>query len=93
MNDISGSANNRRNIWMRGLFMLLLGIAFQVCGTVLCVVTVIQFVVVLLNDTPNVRLASFGRSMGSYLRQIVGFLTFATEDMPFPFSEWPAGDS
>ena len=92
MNDISGSSGNRRNIWMRGLFMLLMGIAFQVCGTVLCVVTVIQFVIMLLNDTPNPRLASFGRSMGSYLRQIVSFLTFATEDMPFPFGEWPAGE-
>lgn len=30
--------------------------------------------------------------MGSYLRQIVDYLTFATEEMPFPFSEWPAGD-
>ena len=83
---------NKRNIWMRGLFMLLMGLAFQVCGTVLCIVTVIQFVITLLNDTPNVRLASFGRSMGNYLRQIVDFLTFATEEMPFPFSEWPAAE-
>lgn len=92
MNDTTDLPGNKRNIWLRGLFMLLMGIAFQVCGTVLCVVTVIQFVIVLLNDTPNPRLASFGRSMGSYLRQIVSFLTFATEDKPFPFSEWPAGE-
>ena len=55
-------------------------------------VMVIQFVLTLLSDTPNIRLVSFGRSMGSYLRQIVNFLTFATEEMPFPFSEWPAGE-
>jgi hypothetical protein len=83
---------SKRNMLIRALFMLLMGIAFQVSGTVLCIVTVIQFILTLLNDTPNIRLVSFGRSMGNYLRKIVNFLTFATEEMPFPFSEWPAGE-
>ena len=83
---------NKRNIWTRVLFMLLIALAFHVCVTVLGVVTLIQFVIVLLNDTPNARLASFGRSMGNYLWQITNFLTFATENMPFPFSEWPAAE-
>lgn len=87
--DIQG---NKRNVWIRALFMLLMGFALQVSGTVLCLVTVIQFLLVLLTDSPNIRLISFGRSMGSYLRQIVNFLTFASEEVPFPFSEWPAGD-
>lgn len=92
MNDFSNTSGNRRNIWMRALFMLLMAFVLHVCGTVLFVVTVIQFVIVLLNDTPNIRLVSFGRSLGNYLRQIVDFLTFATEEIPFPFSEWPAGE-
>jgi hypothetical protein len=80
----------KRNIWMRCLFMLLMGFAFQVCGTVLCVVTVVQFVMVLVNSVPNARLVSLGHGLGSYLRQIVNFLTFATEEIPFPFGDWPA---
>ncbi len=92
MNKKTDTPNDKLNIWMRGLFMLLMGFAFQVCGTVLCIVTVIQFVIMLISDTPNIRLASFGRSMGSYFQQIVNFLTFATEEMPFPFSEWPVGE-
>lgn len=92
MKDISDSPDNRRNIWIRGLFMLLMGVAFQVCGTILGVVSVIQFVIVLLNDDANPRLAAFGRSMGIYFRQIVCFLTFETEEIPFPFSEWPEGE-
>ncbi|TAJ82645.1 MAG: DUF4389 domain-containing protein [Gallionellaceae bacterium] len=92
MNEISDAFGNKRNIWMRALFMLLMALVLHVSGTVLFVVTVIQFVIVLLNDTPNARLVSFGRSMGIYFRQIVDFLTFATEDIPFPFSEWPAGE-
>jgi len=85
------SNGTKRNIWVRGLFMLLMGLAYQVTGTLLCIVTVIQFVISLLNDAPNARLVSFGRSLGRYLQQIAYFLTFASEDTPFPFSEWPSG--
>lgn len=92
MNELIDTPENRRNIWMRGLYMLLMAIAFNLCGTVLCVVTVVQFVIVLLSGKPNAPLVSFGRSMGNYMRQIVNFLTFATESMPFPFSEWPAAE-
>ena len=82
----------RCNIWMRGLFMLLMALAYQVTGTLVLVVAVLQFVMVLLTDAPNDRLVSFGRSLGRYFQQLVNFLTFATEQIPFPFSEWPSGD-
>ncbi|MBI3221881.1 MAG: DUF4389 domain-containing protein [Nitrosomonadales bacterium] len=93
MNQNADVPTRQRNIWIRGLFMLLMALAFQVSGTVLCFVTVIQFLMTLLNDTPNARLVAFGRSLGRYLQQIVDFLTFATEALPFPFNDWPAGDS
>ncbi len=81
----------KRNIWMRGLFMVLTMLAVHVCGTVLFIITAIQFIMTLLNDTPNPRLTTFGRSLGGYLQQSANFLTFATEDIPFPFSDWPSG--
>jgi len=92
MNENPDTPANNRNIWVRGLFMLLLILAYHISGTVIFIVTVIQFVLKLLSDKPNVRLISFGRSLGRYLQQIVNFLTFATEDMPFPFSDWPTGE-
>lgn len=92
MNDVPAVPGNKRNIWIRALFMLLMAFVLHVSGTVLFVVTVIQFVIVLLNGTPNAHLVAFGRSTGIYFRQIVDFLTFATEDIPFPFNEWPAGE-
>ena len=91
MNDTPDIPTIKRNIWIRGLFMLLIALAYHVSGTVMLIVTVIQFVIMLLNDTPNARLVSFGLSLGRYLQQIVNFLTFATEEMPFPFGDWPAG--
>lgn len=81
---------DKRNIWIRGIFMLLMALAFQVSGTVICFVTVIQFVLALMNDTANDRLVSFGRNLARYMQQIVNYLTFATEEIPFPFSDWPS---
>ena len=83
---------SKHNLWIRGFLMLLMVFVFQVSSTVMFVVTVIQFVLVLLNDTPNDRLVSFGRNLARYLQQIVNFLTFATEEVPFPFSDWPSGE-
>ena len=92
MNEDSDTTTNKRNIWLRGLFMLLMALVYHVTGTVMFIVAFIQFVMVSLSDTPNARLVSFGRSLGRYLQQIGYFLTFANEEMPFPFDDWPAGD-
>ena len=92
MNEAPDTPEKERNIWMRGLFMLLLILACHISWTVAFIVTVIQFVMMLLAGKPNDRLAAFGSSLGRYLQQIVCFLTFATEAKPFPFSDWPAAD-
>jgi hypothetical protein len=92
MIDNANMAGGRRNIWIRAIFMLLLGLAFQLCGTVLFIVAFIQFAMTLMDGTPNTRLVSLGRSMGIYMRDIAMFMTFATEEMPFPFKEWPTGE-
>ena len=92
MNEDTDTTTNKRNIWVRGFFMLLMALVYHVAGTVMFIVAFIQFVMVSLSDTPNARLVSFGRSLGRYLQQIAYFLTFASEEMPFPFDDWPAGD-
>ncbi|MBI4937708.1 MAG: DUF4389 domain-containing protein [Nitrosomonadales bacterium] len=91
MNDTPDLSATRRNIWLRALFMLLMALAYHVASTVLWFVTIIQFLIALMNDKPNDRLVSFGRSIGRYLQQLANYLTFATEAIPFPFSDWPTG--
>jgi len=83
-------APNLSNIWLRALFMILLGMLYSLAGTVLFVVAVLQFVFVLLGSGPNARLLAFGHSLGSYIQQLVNFQTFNTEEKPFPFSDWPS---
>jgi hypothetical protein len=83
----------RRSIWLRGLLMILMGLAYQLAGTILFFLALIQFVLALASDTPNPRLSAFGRSLGRYQGQIANFVSFATEEPAFPFSDWPASES
>lgn len=86
------TTTDERSIWLRGLLMLLMGMVFQLCGTLLGLLAIIQFIFVLVTDAPNARLLYFGRSLALYFRQIVAFLSFASEQAPFPFNDWPASD-
>jgi hypothetical protein len=92
MSETPVTSADKRSIWMRGLLMILMALAYQLAGTVLFFIALIQFVLALLSDAPNPRLAAFGRSVGRFQSQIASFVSFASEDLPFPFADWPAGD-
>jgi hypothetical protein len=78
-----------RDTWVRGLFMLLFVVLYEVAEWVLFVLALLQFLWTLFTRRPNQRLVEFGEGLGRYAYQIVRFLTFNTEDKPFPFADWP----
>ncbi len=82
--------SSKRHIWVRLIYMLVVGLLWHVAEIVLGVVAIVQFVVALVNDKPNERLVAFGRSLARYLQQMAAFLTFASDEIPFPFSDWPS---
>jgi len=89
MNETAAAAAPR-NLGTRALLMLLMMAAFQLAAWVLLFVAVLQLVLSIATDAGNARLRVFGRGLGRYLGQIAEFETFATEELPFPFSDWPA---
>ena len=80
--------SSMRSIWLRLLLMLLLALAFQFASALLGLLALVQLALALLG-APNARLCAFAQSLGQYLGQIAVFEGFATEALPFPFSEWP----
>lgn len=82
----------KRSLWVRVLLMLLMGLAFHIAVTILGAVALVELLFAAISDGPNERLQHFGRGLGQYLRQITDFLSFASEDVPFPFSDWPSED-
>jgi len=56
---------------------------------VLVAVIVLQFLWVLFTADKNPALLSFGAQLSTFVYQIYHYLTFNTEQRPFPFSDWP----
>lgn len=79
----------KRGLWNRLLLMFLMAIAYSLSGTVLFIVAVMQIGFVLFTDAPNPNLTAFGRGLAAYLRQVASFQAFVTEELPFPFNDWP----
>lgn len=81
-----------RKLWVRALLMLMMCVAFQLATWVLVAVALLQLGFAIFTDESNPRLQGFGHSVGRYLAQIAAFASFATEALPFPFSDWPPAD-
>ena len=83
--------NNKdyRNIWIRGIYMILMFFALHLSISIVFIITIIQFIIMLMNEKLNDRLSLLGKDLGQYIQQVINFLTFASEVKPFPFNDWP----
>lgn len=80
------------NVWMRGLWMLVLAFLFGVGEFVLIVAAVLQFLWLLIGKEKNEHIAAFGRDLSDWLGRIAMFQTGATDEKPFPFDRWGIPD-
>ena len=83
------SSSRDREFFVRVLYMILFAVAFWILCWTLAVTVVVQLVLRLLNGQPQADVARFGAGLASYAKQVIEFLTFSTERLPFPFSGWP----
>lgn len=77
-----------KQIWIRGLYMLLFLLIHGLVKGIVFAVAVVQFILVAVNKTPNEPLRKFGQGISTYLYDITQFLVFNTEHKPFPFDDW-----
>ena len=78
------------DLGLRVLYMLLFGIVFWILTWTLAVATLLQLLLRLINGRPHAEVARFGSALARYSRELIDFLTFATDRMPYPFAPWPA---
>ena len=90
MDESTSLPATQRQWWVRALLMVLMAIAFHIAASALVIVALVQLVLFATTDGTNERLRAFGRALGRYLAQVASFATFDTEELPFPFSDWPA---
>ena len=79
----------RGSTWLRALYMVLFGVAFYVAEFVLLMVAIVQLIAKLVSGSSLAQLDRFGAQLAIYMRELVAFLTFASEEKPFPLAPWP----
>ncbi len=90
MNDVTTETKEGDStIWIRGLYMLLFALFYSVAEFVFAVVVLVQFGYRVFNEQSHPRLLELGASLSRYIYQVLGYLSFNSEEKPYPFDEWP----
>lgn len=75
--------------WIRGLFILLFAFFLVVARVVTGAVVVIQFLFTVFTGQTNENLRDFGAGLAQFIFQTLMFVTYNSDDKPFPFRPWP----
>ena len=82
------------NLWLHGLIMLVLVLLVNLAQTILGLCATLQFFWMLFARERNPGIARFGEDIAHWLAATSRFLTGATDERPFPWTDWgnPNGD-
>ena len=86
--DIKENAKNV-DVWTRGLFIIIFAVIFYFLFALIWLVVIFQFIMKLITNELNQQLLDFCDSLIKYVSQILLYITFKSEERPFPFSPWP----
>ena len=79
-----------RATWMRLLFMVICAFLISITSFVGTFVVVLGFLWLLFTGEVNRQIRGVGQSIAAYLYEIIRYLTFNTDDRPFPLGgDWP----
>ena len=88
INGEQADPDGQDSLLMRLVYMLLIAVMISLAQTVLGVATIIQFVILLINNRePNERLAEFGTDLGIWIAKAARYQTAASEVKPWPWTE------
>lgn len=74
--------------WKRIIFMLIYAVIDSMVKLLIWLIVLLQTGSMLFTGAINPNVLGFGRSLSTYHYHILLFLTFNTEQLPFPFSDW-----
>jgi hypothetical protein len=74
----------------RVLHMLVFAVVFWVLCWAVAVTAIVQLGFRVFAAAPSPELQRFGSALARYAGQVIAYLCFARDTLPFPFSDWPA---
>lgn len=89
MNNESQSRFTDPDLWIRLLYMILFALLTGLSRLVICVLALLQFLAVLFGGEDNRSLRDFSASLAEWTLRAFRFITFNSDDKPFPFADWP----
>lgn len=75
--------------WLRLVHMILFSFGLYVALVVMLILVSMQFMFAMITGNDNDNLRKFGDSLSKFIFQALQFLTYNTEEKPFPFMDWP----
>lgn len=79
-------------VWMRGLYIIVFGVILYFVFALVWLLVIFQFLTKLLTGELNQQLRRFAAPLSRYVSQILNYITFQSDERPFPFSPWPADE-
>jgi hypothetical protein len=81
----------KNETWQRILYMLFFIFIYGFAKFLIFAIMLFQLVTLVITGKTNEQLLRFSQNLSTYIYQITIFLTFVSEQQPFPFSAWPNG--
>ena len=82
----------RQSVWHRLGYMIGFAFAAYLSFWALIVLTVMQFIFILSSGTGNVELKRFSGQLAGFMKEAIDFVTFQSDDRPFPFKPFPSSE-
>ncbi len=78
-----------KDTWLRFIYLVVFGVAFYLSIMLTFATSIFQFLAKLFSGSSFVALTEFGDGLATYQAQVTRFLTFASDEKPFPFAPLP----
>lgn len=78
-----------KDTWLRFVYLVVFGVAFYLSILLTFATSLFQFLAKLFSGTAFGGLSEFGDNMATYQAQVTRFLTFSSDEKPFPFAPFP----
>ncbi|MDD4617258.1 MAG: DUF4389 domain-containing protein [Alphaproteobacteria bacterium] len=79
-----------KDTWLRFVFLVLFGAAFYLSIPITFAASVLQFLAKLFGGSEFPGVSEFGENLAVYQGQLTRYLTYASDDKPFPFAPFPS---
>jgi hypothetical protein len=78
-----------KHTWTRGLYILLFIVIYNIAEIVVYAVVILQFLFTLFGGNRNAQLQSLGKNLSTFIYQVFMYITYNSDERPYPFAPWP----